>query len=231
MNTERNLFYFKVYTIVKQAGETNAGKDNIPTTRSTTHMFLFIRTDLSRRMKRTTSNRMENEIINRVKAGETAPFEYLVKQYQGALFQIVANLVDHGAVEDIVQDVFLTAFSKIRRFDPKRGSFRTWLYRIARNRALNARRKKRERLMDHEPVIFDPHTPSRDLMVKEAFEHLDRELARLDFKERVIFVLAELHGMSYADIAQIEKIKLGTVKSRLARVREKLRRSLKFYME
>lgn len=173
----------------------------------------------------------ENEIIARVKSGETDEFEYLVRQHQGALFRIVGNLVDRPYVEDIVQDIFLTAFTQIHRFDSRRGSFQTWLYRIARNRALNARRKKRERLMEQDPVIVDMRTPAQDLITNEAFHELDRVLANLDFKDRMIFVLAELEGLSYAQIAEVESLALGTVKSRLSRVRDKLRRSLQHYME
>jgi RNA polymerase sigma-70 factor (ECF subfamily) len=173
----------------------------------------------------------ENEIIARVKAGMTNEFEHLVRRYQAPLFRIVANLVDRVAVEDIVQDVFLTAFSQIHRFDPRRGAFRTWLYRIARNRALNARRKKRERLMQQQAVIADGPAPDGDLLTREAFRQLDHALARLDFKDRVIFVLAELEGLSYAQIAEVESLPLGTVKSRLHRVREKLRQALAPYME
>ena len=173
----------------------------------------------------------ENEIIERVKAGATADFEGLVRRYQGPLFRIVANLVDRASVEDIVQDVFLTAFAEIGRFDPARGTFRTWLFRIARNRSLNARRKRRERCLDPAPTIADTRTPSQNLLAKEAFGRLDHALAELDFKERVIFVLAELEGLSYAEIAQIERLPLGTVKSRLSRARARLRQALTEYME
>jgi RNA polymerase sigma-70 factor (ECF subfamily) len=173
----------------------------------------------------------ENEIIVRVKAGVTNEFEHLVRRYQGPLFRIVANLVDRPMVEDIVQDIFLTAFIQIHRFDPRRGAFRTWLYRIARNRALNARRKKREQLMDKVQVLKDGRTPDHDLMTREAYDALDRVVSELEYKDRVIFVLAELEGLTYAQIAEIESIALGTVKSRLSRVRVKLRRALKKYVE
>jgi RNA polymerase sigma-70 factor, ECF subfamily len=174
----------------------------------------------------------ENEIIARVKAGLTDDFEYLVRRYQGSLFRIVGNMVDRPFVEDIVQDIFLTAFAQIHRFDPRRGCFKTWIYRIARNRALNARRKKRERLMDRDPDIVDGKpTPARELLIKEEFDQLDRAFGDLDFRDRVIFILAELEGLSYEQIAEVERLALGTVKSRLSRVREKLRRSLKDYAE
>lgn len=172
----------------------------------------------------------ENEIIARVKAGYASDFEHLVRLYQSALFRIVGNLVDGSMVEDLVQDVFLAAFSQIQGFDPQRGTFRTWIYQIARNRALNAGKKKRELLTAEDPVIADMRTPSHDLLVKEAYSRLDRALGELKFQDRVIFVLAELEGLSYAEIARIEELALGTVKSRLARIKMKLRNALQPYM-
>jgi RNA polymerase sigma-70 factor, ECF subfamily len=172
----------------------------------------------------------ENEIVARVQAGHAEDFEYLVRRYQGPIFRIVANLVDNSMVEDLVQDIFLIVFEKIQSFDSRRGSFRTWIYRIARNRALNARKKKREQLLQEEFVIPDKRNPSKDLLVKEAFACMDRVLNELKFQDRVIFVLAELEGLSYAEIAHIEKLALGTVKSRLARIKAKLRGALAAYM-
>jgi len=172
----------------------------------------------------------ENEIIARVKAGYTSDFEYLVRCYQGSLFRIVGNLVDASMAEDLVQEIFLTAFARIHDFDPQRGPFRAWIYQIARNRALNARKKKRELLPAEEIVVKDERTPSHDLLVKEAYSRLDQALSELKFPDRVIFVLAELEGLSYAEIAHIEKLALGTVKSRLARIKIKLRNALQPYV-
>ena len=172
----------------------------------------------------------ENEIIARVKAGDTSDFEHLVRWYQGPLFRIVGNLVDGSMVEDLVQDVFLAAFEQIQGFDPQRGTFRSWIYRIARNRALNARKKKHEQLMADMPNIADQRTPCQDLLVKEAFDLLDHALGEISFQDRVIFVLAELEGLSYMEIAHIEELALGTVKSRLARTRMKLRNALQPYV-
>ena len=171
----------------------------------------------------------ENDIIARVQAGNTADFEYLVRRYQGSLFRIVGNLVDHCMVEDLVQDIFLIAFSKIGSFNPRRGSFRSWIYRIARNHALNARKKKREILMENTPELAVERTPCQELIVKEAFNRMDRALNELKYQDRVIFVLAELENLSYAEIAKVENLALGTVKSRLARIKTKLRGVLAAY--
>lgn len=172
----------------------------------------------------------ENELIARVQAGHASDFEYLVRCYQQSLFRIVGNLVDNALVEDLVQDIFLVAYERILSYDPRRGTFRAWIYRIARNHALNARKKKREKLMDKMPDIADERSPCKELLAKEIFACMDQALSELKFQDRVIFVLAELEGLSYAEIADIENLALGTVKSRLARIKIKLRGALAPYV-
>jgi RNA polymerase sigma-70 factor, ECF subfamily len=172
----------------------------------------------------------EAKIICRVQAGCTNDFTYLVRRYKSGLFRVVGNLVDSSQVEDIVQDTFIAAFTHICRFDPERGSFCTWIYRIGRNLALNARRKKREQPLPEGLVISDERTPADDAQKNEIFRQLDRALEELRFQDRVIFVLAELEGLSYAEIARVEGLRIGTVKSRLARTRSKLKNLLESYV-
>jgi RNA polymerase sigma-70 factor (ECF subfamily) len=171
--------------------------------------------------------RREKEIITQVQTGDTHAFEPIIHHYQSAVFRILSNLIGGAMVEDLAQDVFLSAFAQIRRFDPQKGSFRSWLYAIARNRAMNARRKKREVLLPEPPEMIQTRTPADDLLVKEVFKHLDAVLTAMPFQDRSIFVWAELEGLSYAEIARIEDLPLGTVKSRLARIRAKLKNSLR----
>jgi RNA polymerase sigma-70 factor, ECF subfamily len=172
----------------------------------------------------------EAKIIGHVQAGRTEDFTYLVHRYESGLFRVVGNLVDSAQVEDIVQETFIAAFTHICRFDPERGSFCTWIYRIARNMALNARKKKREQPLPEDFVIADERTPADDAQKNEVFRRLDQALEELRFQDRVIFVLAELEGLSYEEIARIEGVRLGTVKSRLARTRAKLRILLETYV-
>ena len=172
----------------------------------------------------------ENEIIARVQAGMTGEFELLVRSYQNGLFRFAANLVERAIAEDLVQDIFLAAYAQIHTFDPRRGTFRAWIYRMARNRALNLRKKKKEYLHSDPPEMVDDRTPSRDLLTREAFRRLDQALNDLSFRDRVVFVLAELEGLPYAEIARIEDLALGTVKSRLARIKIKLRNILRPYV-
>ena len=77
--------------------------------------------------------------------------------------------------------------------------------------------------------IPEKGNPENDLMYKELLTRLDWSLDRLPYKHKVVFVLADLQGLSYEEIAQIEEINTGTVKSRLFRARQKLRSTLEQY--
>ncbi len=170
---------------------------------------------------------MELNIIRRVRDGDTNAFEFLVKRYERRLFIMVGNMIkERRQMEDLVQDVFLSAYKHLDTFRPEKGAFSTWLFRIARNKCLNETRRKRDVLVDALPDTPARETPDTLLMRKETRRLLENTLYELNFRDRVIFVLAELNELSYAEIAEIEKINVGTVKSRLARTKKKLLRLL-----
>jgi RNA polymerase sigma-70 factor (ECF subfamily) len=176
----------------------------------------------------------ENSLISSVQAGNTDAFEQLVKAHQSPVNRIIGNLAGSSKsieVEDLAQDVFVAAFKNIGRFDPRKGRFRSWLYAIARNLAKNALRKKREQPWPEHYAEADSRTPSDTLHIKEIYAQLDQALNQLTFSERTIFVLAELEELTCAEIAGIEKMPIGTVKSKLARTRIKLRALINTYFE
>ena len=174
----------------------------------------------------------EAEVIKRVQAGDSEAFAYLVKRYEGALFVLAGNLLSpsHRA-EDLVQEVFLSAFQHIRRYDPRRGAFSSWLFRIARNACFNENKKKREVLNPDIEKIPDRTDLESDAIRNEVVRQLDRALESLPFEQRVVFILADIQGLSYEEIAEIEGLPLGTVKSRISRARNKLARLLSAYRE
>jgi RNA polymerase sigma-70 factor (ECF subfamily) len=174
----------------------------------------------------------DQPMIQRVLDGDVEAFRLLVVKYQRPLVCLVRNLVaDRHEWEDIAQEVFLTAFTRLRSFDPARASFLTWLLTIARNRCLNARRKKRPVPVAELPEGADPRTPLAQALEDELFEQLDAGLAGLPFEQQTVFVLAEIQGFSHEEIGRIEGVQPGTVKSRLSRAREKLRSLLPWTAE
>jgi RNA polymerase sigma-70 factor (ECF subfamily) len=165
----------------------------------------------------------EKAIIARVQDGNTEEFAFLVRAYQNDIFRYVVNLIGVQEVEDVVQESFLAAFRSISRFDGSRARFRTWLLRIARNRAYNAIKKSRLLPVADFPDLADDLNPENLLKRKIEFVRLDQALAALSFAHRSVFVLAEIDGLPYEQIARIEDIRVGTVKSRLARAKAKLK--------
>ena len=173
----------------------------------------------------------ESDIIARVKQGGRADFEQLVVAYKDQLFVFIINLTgSREQSEDILQEVFLSAYKQIHTFNSRRGSFSTWLYTIARNKCFNVLKKKQAILLEDFPDPVAGGTPDEDLLKKEAFYRLDRALKQLPLQDQSIFNLFEIQGLSYKEISRIESIRIGTVKSRLARAREKLKAILKSYM-
>lgn len=173
---------------------------------------------------------MDDTILARSRAGDRAAFGAVIVQHQAAVFRVLRNLLPQGAdCEDLAQDVFLTAYARLASFDPSQASFRTWLLTIARNACLNALKKRRPLLTDFSGAETHPparHPPTDELEQAETFRRLDAALAELPFEQRTAFVLSELEELSLEEVARIEAVPVGTVKSRLSRAREKLRVAL-----
>ena len=170
----------------------------------------------------------ETSIIGAVLRGDTESFQLLVEGYQRPVLGMIRNITnDHHLCEDIAQDVFFTAYRKLRSFDSARSSLSTWLFTIARNKSLNALRKRRPIVMAELPEQIQSANPGDDLVGQEVFAELDKALQRLPDKQRIAFVLAEFEDLPYEQIAQIEGVRIGTVKSRINRAKRKLATALR----
>jgi RNA polymerase sigma-70 factor (ECF subfamily) len=174
----------------------------------------------------------DREVIGRVLAGDVESFRILVERYEGPLFRLVRNLVpDRAECEDVAQEVFLTAYTRLRSYDPDRSAFSTWLLAIARNKCLNVLKKKKPLSARELPEQADPRTPDRAVVEEELHRRLDAGLAALPPEQKTAFVLAEIQGLHHDEIARIEGVPVGTVKSRVSRAREKLRSLLRLTAE
>lgn len=166
----------------------------------------------------------DQEVIRRVLEGEVSSFRVLVERYQGPLFGFLGNLLPGAADrEDIAQEVFLAAYRNLGAYRPETAGFSTWLLTIARNKCLNLLQRRRPRLLAELPEQAHARTPDAALAEKELFCALDAALSALPFEQKSAFVLAEFEQLSYEEIARIEAVPVGTIKSRVARARDKLR--------
>jgi RNA polymerase sigma-70 factor, ECF subfamily len=165
--------------------------------------------------------------------GDPQAFGTLVDRYQTRLLNFINRTIgDRERAEDLVQEVFIRVFRHLHRFDQTK-KFSTWIYTIASNLAKNElRNRSRNPLVlfqtikkhweaDHRPLQFEDTTARPDDLYRKRFlkEAVDQCVEQLPTHHRAVFVLRELEGKSYAEIADITGCNLGTVKSRLNRAR------------
>ena len=166
----------------------------------------------------------EDHVIASVLAGDTSEFRKLVEQFHQPVFRFARNLIgDEHDAEDITQEVFLAAFDHLASYNAKRASLLTWLLTISRNRCVNYLKRKRPEI-DAEIIANTRRAASHDESARSEFWcRLDEALDALPIEQKTAFVLSEIEGLPYADIAHIEKTTLGTVKSRIHRAKQRLR--------
>ncbi|MBA3974304.1 MAG: RNA polymerase subunit sigma-24 [Candidatus Solibacter sp.] len=178
-------------------------------------------------------------LIERLRAGEEAAYEYLLARFQQPVYSLVQRLIDDASESsDVTQDVFLKVFRNIGAFRGQ-SSLKTWIYRISVNEAHNRRRwfgrHRRaeielesddagkswlEHLSDHSK------TPFELVLNQERRDAIERALAGLSPAFREVVVLRDLEDLSYEEIADVLDISIGTVKSRILRGREAMRKAL-----
>ncbi len=174
----------------------------------------------------------ESQIIRQVLDGEIEAFRLIVERYEKPVVRMIRNITCDGhTAEDVAQDVFLTAYRKLASFNAERCSFATWLFTIARNKSINVLRKKKPRPIGDPPGRAVLTEPSDTLSQQELLAELNSQLAQLPAAQRRAFVLAEFEQLSYEQIAQIEKTRIGTIRSRISRAKAKLRSAVSRFCE
>jgi RNA polymerase sigma-70 factor, ECF subfamily len=155
-------------------------------------------------------------------------FEEFVRKNEDRIFNLCLYMLGNSLdAQDAAQDTFIKAYKGMKDFRPE-ASLYTWVYRIAVNTCLDHRRKSRYDPLKgdvlSEQLQSDGLSPEGHYHSKKAAEALQTALKKLPGKLRSAIVLKEIEGLSYEEIALVFDISLGTVKSRISRAREELRR-------
>jgi RNA polymerase sigma-70 factor (ECF subfamily) len=189
--------------------------------------------------------RSDSEVVAAYLAGDRRAFDILVDRYQRRLLNFVYRTIgDRERGEDLVQEVFIRVHRHLHRFDQSK-KFSTWIYTIASNLAKNElRNRSRNPLVlfqairkdddqDQRPLQFeDRHSRPDDLFRKRHLRELvEWAVAQLPEHHRIVFVLRELEGKTYEEIAEITDCNLGTVKSRLNRARARFAQIMGPYVD
>ncbi len=175
-------------------------------------------------------------------------FEEIFQRYQSMVFNLTYRVLgDREEALDVTQEVFFAVFRKLGRFRGE-SSLKTWIYRIAVNRASN-RCRWWNRLRRRGTVSLDGHlskdddrtlsesleaggnSPEASLLLDEKRLEIERSLRRLPIQQRIVVIMRDVEGLTYEEISELLQVSLGTVKSRIARGREELKRRLNGTLE
>ena len=180
----------------------------------------------------------ERELVQRAKAGDNAAFSQLVSDYEGKIYNLALRYLGNpDDAMDASQEVFLRMFRFLSGFQED-SSFSTWLYRIGVNvcKDLLSKRSKRaeqpleipDEKEDSRPADLPDarYDPERLLEGAELRRTLTAAIAQLPDQQREMIILRDIQGLSYEEIGQALCLEAGTVKSRLFRARENLRKKL-----
>jgi RNA polymerase sigma-70 factor, ECF subfamily len=192
----------------------------------------------------------ENSVVAELKAGSEDAFSWLIAHYHQPVYSLVYRMVNDPAdAADTVQEVFIKVFRGIKRFNGQ-SSLKTWIYRIAVHEASNRRRwwfrhKGKEVTIEAEASEQDEtpglgykdtledraESPFENAMHEQVRAKVETELAQLNEPYRTTVVLRDIEDLSYEEIAEITGVSLGTVKSRLMRGRQALKKRLEQYVK
>jgi RNA polymerase sigma-70 factor, ECF subfamily len=180
-----------------------------------------------------------NKRIKQVLKGDQDAFAEVIELYKDKVFQICFRMLgNRHEAEDISQEAFIRAYVNIHTFNQKR-KFSTWLYRIATNLCIDRIRKKKpdyyldaevtgtDGLTMYSQVAADGQLPEEEVEEMELQAEIQRQILKLPDKYRSVIVLKYIEELSLQEISEILDLPLGTVKTRIHRGREALRKQLR----
>lgn len=183
-------------------------------------------------MKKTDAQYSDSDVIQKIKQGDAAVFEILIRRYNPYLYRIGRTYhYNHADTEDLMQESFVQAFFHLKGFE-NRSSFKTWLTRIMLNNCYQKKQRlqyKREVIgefslhEDRSPLFHQTSNTERIMINKELGNVLEKALNLIPEDYRVVFTLRELNGMSVADTTEALGITESNVKVRLNRAKKMLR--------
>ena len=178
-------------------------------------------------------------LIEKAIEGNQTAYKLLVKRYRNGLYNMVYQMIkNREEAEDLVQETFMKAFNSLDSYNDNY-AFSTWLYKIAFNHCIDAIRKKKLRTLPldkpiqlqagevHHQIRDESHSPEKVLLFAEKRTLIQKSIKSLPERYRIAIVLRHQEERSYEEISEILKIPLGTVKARIFRAREMLKKKLR----
>jgi RNA polymerase sigma-70 factor (ECF subfamily) len=160
----------------------------------------------------------EQELVSALKERDERAFSYLYDNYSGALYSIILQIVQNSEqANDILQEVFINIWRKIETYDATRGRLFTWMLNITRNASIDALRSRSYQNSMKNQELTENVNRAGGRSTQTNLDHigLRKTLSKLKPEHRILIELAYFEGYTHEEIAQIEDIPLGTVKTRI----------------
>lgn len=170
-------------------------------------------------------------LVKKSKRGNTEAFEELVELYQKFVFgTVLFDIKNREDAEDIAQEVFIKAWKGISEFRQD-STFATWLYRIAKNSVKDFVRNRERRTVrtdeaEIDDKVIETNTPEQAMLNKEKNGIILEIIETLPQEQKEALIYRDLMGITYLEIADITGVTVGTVKSRISRARERVKKKI-----
>jgi RNA polymerase sigma factor (sigma-70 family) len=184
------------------------------------------------------------DLVQRARDGDTRAFDQLILKYGDKLYGLVYNMTSNKEdTHDVLQDVFARAYQSLPKFKGK-STFYTWIYQIAVNMTLNFLKKRKRRSglslnemessVHQDPALVETgweSDPERHTNVNELQKRLNEAMQNLSESHRTVVTLFDVQGLPHGEIAEILKVSVGTVRSRLHYAHQQLQTYLQDFWE
>ena len=165
----------------------------------------------------TTTTYTEKELIALLKQRDEKAFSYLYDNYSGALYSIILQILENAELaSDVLQEVFINIWRKIDTYDAAKGRLYTWMLNISRNASIDQLRSKNyQNSQKNQSIPENVDMLGGSSMMSVDSIGLKKMLEKLKMEQRVLIELAYFKGYTHEEIAEMEDIPLGTVKTRI----------------
>tara|TARA_B100000949_G_scaffold96586_1_gene86149 strand:- start:977 stop:1639 length:663 start_codon:yes stop_codon:yes gene_type:complete len=168
----------------------------------------------------------EENLIKRLKSGEEAALSILYDKYSAALYGVILRICkDEQEAQNLLQDTFLTIWNKAHQYDPDKGKFYTWTYRIARNKTLNFLRSQNKLIQTEDFSVYTLMEQQAASTTNEEYLQLKGNLKKLEPHHQRALELVYFKGLTHREAHKIMEVPLGTFKSYIKQALKKLQMS------
>jgi len=171
----------------------------------------------------------ESQLISKLQEGDHMAFAKIYDKYSGALYHVLLKMTGQEALaKDLLQETFISVWNKSHQFNPEKGRFYTWAYRIARHKALNHLRSEKNLIQKEDLGVYIAEEQKEDL--KAEISGLKGALLKLESHHRMAIDLIYFKGLTHVEAHRKMEVPLGTFKSYVQQAMRELKKQYKIVL-